>query len=91
MVTLNRIVAVAMVRGPAAGLEALQATEADPALADHHRVASIRAHLLEMTGDRKAARAAYLLAARQTRSIPEQRYLIARSEGLATEIVVRTG
>jgi predicted RNA polymerase sigma factor len=38
MVTLNRIVAVAMVHGPKAALEQLATTEADPALAGHHRV-----------------------------------------------------
>jgi RNA polymerase sigma factor (sigma-70 family) len=90
MVTLNRIVAVAMVRGPAAGLEALQATEADAALAGHHRLASVRAHLLEMSGDATGARTAYLRAAQQTRSIPEQRYLTARAERLAQGIIART-
>jgi RNA polymerase sigma factor (sigma-70 family) len=75
MVTLNRIVAVAMVHGPAAGLEQLAAAEADPALAEHHRVHAVRAHLLEMAGDLEAARASYRLAARRTLSVPEQRYL----------------
>src|SRR3954454_23073028 len=36
MVSLNRIVAVAMVRGPRAGLEQLESASADPALAQHH-------------------------------------------------------
>jgi predicted RNA polymerase sigma factor len=75
MVTLNRIIAVAMVHGPAAGLEQLAAAEADPALAEHHRVHAVRAHLLEMAGDLEAARASYRLAARMTLSVPEQRYL----------------
>ena len=59
MVTLNRIVAVAMVHGPAAGLDQLAAAEGDAALAGHHRVDAVRAHLLEMAGDREAARAGY--------------------------------
>jgi RNA polymerase sigma factor (sigma-70 family) len=81
MVTLNRIVAIAMVHGPQAGLELLAATEAraDPALAGHHRVDSVRAHLLDMAGDETAARAHYRLAARRTLSIPEQRYLESRA------------
>ncbi len=83
MVTLNRIVAVAMVHGPAAGLDQLDAAEADPALAEHHRVAAVRAHLLEMAGDREAARAGYRLAARRTLSVPEQRYLESRAARLA--------
>jgi RNA polymerase sigma factor (sigma-70 family) len=79
MVTLNRIVAVAMVHGPEAGLWQLAAAEADPALAGHHRVHAVRAHLLELAGDREAARAHYDLAARRTLSVPEQRYLAARA------------
>ncbi|MEU4193856.1 DUF6596 domain-containing protein [Kribbella sp. NPDC026611] len=81
MVTLNRIVAVAMVHGPAAGLSQLDAV--DPALADHHRVAAVRAHLLELSGDEPAARQAYELAARLTQSIPEQRYLQDRASRLS--------
>jgi RNA polymerase sigma factor (sigma-70 family) len=82
MVTLNRSVAVAMVHGPQAGLRELAAAEADPALAGHHRVDAVRAHLLEMAGDREAARAQYLLAARRTRSVPEQGYLRSRAAQL---------
>jgi RNA polymerase sigma factor (sigma-70 family) len=82
MVTLNRIVAVAMVHGPQAGLEQLAAAEADPALAGHHRLDAVRAHLLDLAGDRDAARAHYRLAARRTLSIPEQRYLESRAAQL---------
>jgi RNA polymerase sigma factor (sigma-70 family) len=82
MVTLNRIVAVAMVDGPRAGLDQLAATEADPALAGHYRIDAVRAHLLEMAGDQDAARASYRLAARRTLSIPEQRYLESRAAQL---------
>jgi predicted RNA polymerase sigma factor len=83
MVTLNRIVAVAMVHGPEAGLEQLAAAEEDPALAGHHRVHAVRAHLLEMAGDREAARAQYELAAQRTLSIPERRYLESRAARLS--------
>ena len=79
MVTLNRVVAAAMVRGPRAGLQELAAAEADPALAGHHRVTAVRAHLLEQAGEREAARTQYRLAARLTLSLPERRYLEARS------------
>jgi RNA polymerase sigma factor (sigma-70 family) len=82
MVTLNRIVAVAMVHGAQEGLRQLAATEADAALTGHHRVNAVRGHLLEMVGDREAARAAYLIAARRTLSVPEQRYLEARAAAL---------
>jgi RNA polymerase sigma factor (sigma-70 family) len=83
MVTLNRIVAIAMVHGPQAGLERLAGAEADPALAGHHRVHAVRAHLLDLAGDREAARDQYHLAARRTLSIPEQRYLESRAARLA--------
>jgi predicted RNA polymerase sigma factor len=83
MITLNRIIAHAMVHGPAAGLQELAAAEADPALADHHRTHAVRAHLLDEAGDTDAARDEYQLAARRTLSIPEQRYLQARAAGLA--------
>jgi predicted RNA polymerase sigma factor len=87
MVTLNRIVAVAMVHGPRAGLGELSAAEADPALAGHYRVDAVRAHLLDMAGDSEAARTCYERAARRTLSVPEQRYL----ESRATQLAERTG
>ena len=60
----------------------LAAAEADPALAGHHRVDAVRAHLLELAGDREAARAAYQEAARRTLSLPERRYLSSRAARL---------
>ncbi|MFG1623486.1 RNA polymerase sigma factor [Kribbella sp. NPDC049227] len=80
MITLNRIVAVAMVHGPTAGLALLD--DADPALRDHHRLAAVRAHLLELSGDLAAAREAYQEAARLTQSVPEQLYLQGRADAL---------
>ena len=82
MVALNRIVAVAMVHGPQAGLQQLGAAEAEPALGGHHRVDAVRAHLLELAGDHGSARDAYELAARRTLSVPEQRYLKSRAAQL---------
>jgi predicted RNA polymerase sigma factor len=79
MVTLNRIVAVAMVRGARVALLELADAETDPALAGHHRVSTVRAHLLDMAGDREAAREHYRLAAKRTLSVPEQRYLESRA------------
>jgi RNA polymerase sigma factor (sigma-70 family) len=79
MVTLNRAVAAAMARGPEAGLDLLRRLDEDGRIAGHHRVHAVRAHLLEMAGDREAARAGYRAAARRTTSLPEQRYLEARA------------
>jgi RNA polymerase sigma factor (sigma-70 family) len=82
MVELNRIVAVAMVHGPEAGLRQLAAAEASPGLAGHHRLDAVRAHLLELAGDTEAARASYQLAARRTLSLAERRYLTSRATRL---------
>ena len=72
---LNRAVALAMVRGPRAGLEVVAALEADKRRARHHRLLAVRAHLRELAGDTAAAAADYLAAARRTTSLPERRYL----------------
>jgi predicted RNA polymerase sigma factor len=75
MVTLNHAVAVAMTRGPQAGLELLESLDGDPRIARHHRLHAVRAHLQELAGECAAARENYRLAARRTTSLPEQRYL----------------
>lgn len=82
IVTLSRIVAVAMVHGATVALRELADSEDDPALAGNHRIDAVRAHLLEMAGDLDAARASYLVAARRTLSIPERRYLESRAARL---------
>ncbi|MEV4166693.1 RNA polymerase sigma factor [Nonomuraea dietziae] len=83
VVALNHAVAVAMVRGPRAGLDLLGELESDERLAAGHRLHAVRAHLLEMAGDPVAARAGYLEAARRTTSLPQQRYLHARAARLS--------
>jgi predicted RNA polymerase sigma factor len=84
VVSLNRAVATAMVHGPAAGLDALAALDADPRMAGHHRLYAARAHLCEMAGDRRAAIDNYRAAASRTNSLPEQQYLTLRAARLAT-------
>jgi RNA polymerase sigma factor (sigma-70 family) len=81
VVTLNRIVALAMVDGPAAALAELDAVE--PELAGYHRVPAVRAHLLEQAGEGEAAGAAYRRAAELTLSVPERRYLLDRAARVA--------
>jgi predicted RNA polymerase sigma factor len=83
MVTLNQAVAVAMVDGPRAGLELLATLDGDDRMIGHHRVDAVRAHLLEMAGERAEARDSYRTAARRTTSIPERRYLESRADRLA--------
>jgi RNA polymerase sigma factor (sigma-70 family) len=80
---LNRAVAVAMVRGPAAGLEIIAALEADKRMARHHRLIAARAYLRELAGDTTAAAADYLDAARRATSLPERRYLALQASRLA--------
>jgi RNA polymerase sigma factor (sigma-70 family) len=82
MVTLNHAIAAAMVHGPAKGLELLRALDTDPRLASHYRLAAVRAHLLERTGDYEAAIKHYRVAAARTTSIPERNYLMTQAARL---------
>jgi predicted RNA polymerase sigma factor len=82
VVELNRAVAVGMARGPRAGLELIARLQADPRLAEDSRLHAVRAHLLEMAGNRAQARDAYLAAARRAPNLAHQRYLNARAARL---------
>jgi RNA polymerase sigma factor (sigma-70 family) len=82
MVTLNHAIATAMVHGPAAGLERLDALAADPRLAGHHRLDAVRAHLLQRAGDRQGAIACYRRAAGRTASTSERDYLLIQAARL---------
>lgn len=82
MVTLNHAIAVAMVHGPARGLERLQALDRDERLSVHFRLDAVRAHLFEMIGDFEKAVQHYRAAATRTTSLPEQNYLIAQAARL---------
>lgn len=79
MVTLNRAVALTETEGPAAGLALLSTLDADDRMAGHHRLMSVRAHLLERAGDTAGAYEHYRLAAKSTASLAEQRYLESRA------------
>ncbi|MFJ5991483.1 RNA polymerase sigma factor [Lentzea sp. NPDC092896] len=74
MVSLNRVVAVAMVHGPQQALDELSTLDLD-----HYRVHAVRAHLLDLKGQHEQARQEYEKAAKLTLSAPEQRYLRSRS------------
>jgi len=82
VVALNHAVAVAMARGAQAGLDLLDELQADERIAADHRLQAVRAHLLEMVGQRGAARDAYQAAARRATNLPQQRYLHARAARL---------
>jgi RNA polymerase sigma factor (sigma-70 family) len=84
MVTLNHAIAAAMVHGPRAGLQLLEALDTDERLARHYRLAAVRAHLLEMAGDHDAAIEQYRSAASRTTSIPERDYLATQAARLSS-------
>jgi predicted RNA polymerase sigma factor len=84
VVALNHAVAVAMARGPGAGLDLLARLSAQGRVPVDHRLPAVRGHLLELAGDRAAARAAFLSAAERATSLPVQRYLHSRAAALAT-------
>ena len=84
MVTLNHAIAAAMVHGPAEGLQLLRALDTDPRLATHYRLAAVRGHLLEQTGDYEAAIKHYRIAAAGTTNIPERNYLMTQAARLAS-------
>lgn len=85
MVTLNRAIALAETEGPGAALALLATLDDDARMAGHHRLLSVRAHLLEKTGDTAGAYENYRRAAKATASIAEQRYLEARASRLKTQ------
>jgi RNA polymerase sigma factor (sigma-70 family) len=85
MVTLNRAIALAETKGPQAGLALLATLDDDERMTRHHRLLSVRAHLLEKTGDTTGAYEHYQRAAKATASMAEQRYLRSRASQLRTQ------
>jgi predicted RNA polymerase sigma factor len=83
MVTLNHAIAMAMVHGPAVGLERLDALAEDPRLKGHHRLDAVRAHLLERAGDHEGAIVHYRRAADLTTSMSERNYLLTQAARLS--------
>ena len=81
LVTLNRAVAVARVDGPEAGLALVDGVA--PRLPGSHRVASVRAHLLEDAGREAEAREEYVRAAGLASAAAERTYLLDRAARLA--------
>jgi RNA polymerase sigma-70 factor, ECF subfamily len=80
VVTLNRAVAIAMSKGPAAGLALVDALANGGALDDYHLLHAARADLLRREGRRAEAAAAYERALELATNEPERRFLAARLE-----------
>jgi RNA polymerase sigma factor (sigma-70 family) len=90
MVTLNRAIALAETEGPLAGLDLLATLDGDERMAGHHRLLSVRAHLLEKSGDMAGAHDHYRRAAKATASIAEQRYLESRASRVRAQTPPRS-
>jgi RNA polymerase sigma-70 factor (ECF subfamily) len=75
VVELNRAVAVAMTRGPAAGLAIVDGLDASGVLADYHLLHAARADLLRRLDRRAEAADAYRRAAALTGNRAEQAFL----------------
>jgi RNA polymerase sigma factor (sigma-70 family) len=85
MVRLNHAIAAAMVHGAAHGLELLGALGADTRLVGHHRLEAVRAHLLELAGDRAGAVRHYRAAGAKTGNLAERAYLLTQAARLADD------
>jgi len=79
VVELNRAVAVSMAYGPAAGLEAADALQDEPQLAQYHLLPSVRGDLLFRLGRLGEARSEFERAAAMTRNRSEQLLLARRA------------
>ncbi|MFJ9611435.1 RNA polymerase sigma factor [Kitasatospora sp. NPDC101176] len=79
VVALNRAVAVSMARGPAAGLELVDALAAEPTLRGYHLLPSVRGDLLDRLGRAAEARAEFERAAELTRNERERELLRERA------------
>ncbi len=75
VVALNRAVAVAMLNGPAAGLELIDAILARGELTDYHLAHAARADLYRRLGRIPEARGAYAQALSLAQQEPERRFL----------------
>lgn len=79
VVELNRAVALAMVFGPATGLELVDELTSDPSLEGYHLLPSVRGDLLEKLGRLDEARAEFERAASLTRNQRERILLLERA------------
>jgi predicted RNA polymerase sigma factor len=79
VVELNRAVAVAMARGPEAGLALVDALISDATLRNYHLLPTVRGDLLSKLGRLDEARQEFERAAALTRNSRERQLLLARA------------
>jgi RNA polymerase sigma-70 factor, ECF subfamily len=85
VVELNRAVALAMLFGPAAGLELVEALASEPSLKGYHLLPSVRGDLLAKLGRVGEARSEFERAAALTRNERERMFLLNRAAACARE------
>jgi predicted RNA polymerase sigma factor len=83
VIELNRAVAVSFARGPAAGLELVDALTTEPSLKKYHLLPSVRGDLLAKLGRADEARAELERAASLTRNARERELLLSRATALS--------
>ncbi len=83
VVELNRAVALAMAKGPAAGLDLVDALTSEPSLAGYHLLPSVRGDLLAKLGRFDEAHVEFERAASLTRNARERKLLLDRAAACA--------
>jgi len=83
IIDLNRAVALAMLFGPEAGLELVDALIAEPVLKTYHLLPSVRGDLLRKLGRLDEARAEFERAASLTQNERERKLLLDRASACA--------
>jgi RNA polymerase sigma factor (sigma-70 family) len=86
IVELNRAVALAMLFGPEAGLEIVDALTPEPVLKTYHLLPSVRGDLLKKLGRLGEARAEFERAAGLTRNERERKLLLDRAAACGNQI-----
>lgn len=84
VVELNRAVALAMLFGPAAGLQIVDALASEPSLKTYHLLPSVRGDLLEKLGRFAEARLEFERAASLARNARERKLLLDRAATIGT-------
>jgi predicted RNA polymerase sigma factor len=85
VVELNRAVALAMLFGPEAGLEIVDALRAEPMLENYHLLPAVRGDLLKKLGRLDEARAEFERAAALTQNERERKLLFDRAFACRSE------
>ena len=83
VIHLNRAVALAMLMGPAAGLEIVDSLKDEPVLKSYHLLPSVRGDLLRKLGRFDEAREEFERAAALTRNERERKLLLDRAAACA--------